>query len=209
MAGLREPKAFHILPALVPLAVACAALAGCETKARTYEEEILAARAEKDRAFREAADSPIPPERRASWPPLVYFPVDESYRVPAALEPAQNGETIVVPTSTGERRPMRRAGTLAFTLKGRRLRLTAFVDPTARGPLRLFVPFADLTNGTETYPGGRYLDLDPTPTGIYDLDFNRAYNPYCAYNPSYDCPFPPAENRLPLPVRAGEKLPPA
>ena len=71
---------------------------------------------------------------------------------------------------------------------------------------RLFVPFGDLTNGTETYPGGRYLDLDRTATGIYDLDFNRAYHPFCLFNPKYDCPVPPRENRLKLPVRAGERL---
>ena len=68
------------------------------------------------------------------------------------------------------------------------------------------VPFHDLTNGTETYAGGRYLDLDRTATGIYDLDFNRAYNPFCLFNPTYDCPVPPRENRLTLPIRAGEKI---
>jgi len=72
---------------------------------------------------------------------------------------------------------------------------------------RLFVPFGDLTNGNETYPGGRYLDLDRTATGIYDLDFNRAYHPFCVYNSSYDCPYPPRENRLAVPIRAGERLP--
>jgi uncharacterized protein (DUF1684 family) len=59
------------------------------------------------------------------------------------------------------------------------------------------------------YPGGRYLELDRTPTGIYDLDFNRAFHPFCYYNPQYDCPYPPRENRLPVPVRAGEKMGPA
>jgi uncharacterized protein (DUF1684 family) len=71
---------------------------------------------------------------------------------------------------------------------------------------QLFVPFVDLTSGTETYPAGRYLDLDRTRTGIYLIDFNRAYNPYCYYNPTYDCPYPPRENRLKVPVRAGEKM---
>ena len=70
----------------------------------------------------------------------------------------------------------------------------------------LFVPFTDLTSGTETYPAGRYLDLDRTPTGIYVIDFNRAYHPYCYYNPTFDCPYPPAENRLRIPIRAGERL---
>jgi hypothetical protein len=70
---------------------------------------------------------------------------------------------------------------------------------------RLFVPFTDLTSGSETYPGGRYIDLDLTKSGIYVLDFNRAYNPYCYYNKTYDCPIPPRENRLQVPIRAGEK----
>jgi uncharacterized protein (DUF1684 family) len=72
---------------------------------------------------------------------------------------------------------------------------------------RLFVPFGDLTSTVdETYKGGRYLDLDRTPTGLYDLDFNRAYHPYCVYSSDYDCPVPPRENRLAVAIRAGEKL---
>ena len=68
------------------------------------------------------------------------------------------------------------------------------------------MPFGDLTNGTETYAAGRYLDLERTPTGLYEVDFNKAYHPYCYYNPTYDCPYPPPENRLPLPIRAGERI---
>jgi uncharacterized protein (DUF1684 family) len=102
---------------------------------------------------------------------------------------------------------MRRIGTLRFTLQGQPLTLTAFVDASESDMRRLFVPFNDLTNGTETYQGGRYLDLDRTATGIYDLDFNRAYSPFCVFNVNYDCPVPPRENRLKVPVRAGEKLP--
>ena len=71
----------------------------------------------------------------------------------------------------------------------------------------IFVPFADATSGEETYAAGRYLELDPTATGIYVVDFNAAYHPFCYYNEEYDCPFPPAENRLPVPIRAGERLP--
>ena len=72
---------------------------------------------------------------------------------------------------------------------------------------RLFVPFADLTNGDETYKGGRFLELDQTASGLYDLDFNRAYNPSCVFNVSYICPVPPRENRIAIAIRAGEKLP--
>ena len=111
-----------------------------------------------------------------------------------------------MPTSTGQRRRMRRIGALEFTLKGQPLKLTAFAEATDTELRRLFVPFHDLTNGTETYPGGRYLDLDRTATGVYDLDFNRAYHPFCLFNATYDCPVPPRENRLAIPVRAGEQL---
>jgi hypothetical protein len=101
---------------------------------------------------------------------------------------------------------MRRVGALQFTLKGEALTLTAFADVDDRQLRRLFVPFGDATNGIETYQGGRYLDLDRTATAVYDLDFNRAYHPFCVFNPAYICPIPPKENRLKVPVRAGEKL---
>jgi uncharacterized protein len=101
---------------------------------------------------------------------------------------------------------MRRAGTLRFSLKGEPMTLTALVEADDTTFNRLFVPFADLTNGTETYAAGRYIDLDRTATGMYELDFNLAYHPYCYYNERYDCPFPPPENRLQTPVRAGERL---
>lgn len=162
-------------------------------------------RAQKDR-FMRSQDSPVPPEQRASFPPLEYYAIDPSYQVPASLEVAPGKEILELSTSGGLRRQMRKIGTLRFTLKERPLTLTAFVDAETNDVRRLFVPFGDLTNGTETYPGGRYLDLDRTATGIYDLDFNRAYNPFCVFNPEYDCPYPPRENRLKVPIRAGEKL---
>ena len=75
------------------------------------------------------------------------------------------------------------------------MRLTAFSE-VGQPMSRLFVPFADTTSGEETYAAGRYMELDPTVTGIYVIDFNGAYHPFCYYNAEYDCPFPPAENRL-------------
>jgi len=70
----------------------------------------------------------------------------------------------------------------------------------------LFIPFRDATSGGGTYGAGRYLDLIENTTGIYDLDFNRAYNPYCAYNDRFSCPLPPGENTLEVPILAGEKI---
>lgn len=186
--------------------VLVALVAACTPADVPYEEQIATRRAEIDRFMRESPDSPIVESQRASFAPLPYYPVDESYRVPAALAVAAPGDVMEMPTSTGQRRRMRRIGALGFTLKETPLKLTAFAEESDTALMRLFVPFFDRTNGTETYPGGRYLDLERTATGVYDLDFNRAYSPYCHFNPKYDCPVPPRENRLPIPVRAGEKL---
>ena len=190
-----------------PLVILCVSLASaCGPREVPYDQEIANWRAQKDEFMRESAEAPILPESRAAFQPLHYYPVDPEYRVPAALSVAASGDILQMPTSTGERRQMRRIGTLRFTLKGQPLTLTAFVDVAENDMRRLFVPFSDLTNGNETYTGGRYLDLERTATGIYDLDFNRAYFPFCYYNPKYDCPVPPRENRLTTPVRAGERM---
>ena len=174
-----------------------------------YGDQIREHRVAKDAAFAsDSPDSPVPRADRERLLPLAYFPVDEGYHVPARLVPAPGESALEMPTSTGQRRHMRRAGQLRFSVRGQALALTAFVEEGDRSMQRLFVPFADPTNGTETYVGGRYLDLDRTSTGLYDLDFNRAYHPYCVYNPQYDCPYPPRENRLALPIRSGERLKP-
>jgi uncharacterized protein (DUF1684 family) len=159
----------------------------------------------KDRAFA-SEGSPVPPEKRDDLLPLAYYEPSLEYRVPAVLRPSQERPEVVMPTSTGQQRRMMRVGRLEFTLKGQPLTLSAFVDAETRDLSRLFVPFTDLTSGSETYPAGRYMDLDRTATGLYEIDFNRAYNPFCYYNPEYDCPYPPRENRLQVPIRAGERM---
>jgi uncharacterized protein (DUF1684 family) len=173
--------------------------------AQSYAAKIAADRAAKDTTFSKS-DDPIPASRHAELLPLAYFPIDPEYDVPAQLKVIDDPTVIEMPTSTGAQRQMRRVGTLEFSVKGRALKLTAFVEVGAPNLDRLFVPFNDLTSLTETYAGGRYIDLERTKTGIYEVDFNRAYTPYCYYNPSYECPYPPAENRLKIPIRAGEKL---
>ena len=173
-----------------------------------YPEQIAAWHAEKDRFMRESSESPVPADKRATFPPLPYFSIDPDYRVPASLQLAPAGAAVEMPTSTGQRRQMRHLGTLSFTLKGQPLSLGAFAEADDRTGRRLFVPFGDLTNGVETYPGGRYLDLERTASGVYELDFNRAYHPFCLFNPAYDCPYPPPQSRLKVPIRAGERLAP-
>lgn len=184
------------------MTVAC----GSQPVEEDYPAKIAAVRAAKDESFKNDPDSPIPADKKAVLLPLSYYAIDESYAVPASLEPAMNRERIQVPTSTGKIRDIERIGTLKFSINGQPLQLTAFMEVTEPRTNRLFVPFADQTSGTETYQAGRYMELDPTPTGIYLVDFNIAYNPYCYYSPEYDCPFPPRENRLTVPIRAGEKM---
>ena len=172
----------------------------------SYVEKVAAERAGKERMFRESPDSPIPAGRHGEFLPLSYFDIDPSYSASAVLKLSEDRPVFDMPTSTGKMRKMERVGVLEFTLKGEPRSLGAFVEAGTRRITRLFVPFSDTTTGTETYSAGRYLDLDPTSTGMYEVDFNRAYNPYCAYNESYDCPYPPPSNRLRVPVRAGERM---
>ncbi len=196
------------------VALALPALAACNSGPSApddsqYIEQLSAARAVKDQAFREAPDSPVPADKRDAILPLAYYPIDPNFAVPAVLRLSEDRPVFDMLTSSGEPRRMQLVGTLEFTLRGETRSLGAFVPDGTEQITNLFVPFADQTTGKETYAAGRYLDIDPTTTGYYTIDFNRAYNPYCAYSPTFECPFPPSSNRLTTEVRAGEKAPPA
>jgi uncharacterized protein (DUF1684 family) len=176
-----------------------------------YLTEIQQRRAELDAYFK-SSDGPLLPEKRATFTGLPYFPIDPLYRVPARLEvnTVDRATILELPQShTAEKRKVRRIGVLHFSLPTAgegEMTLTAFVEMDSPDMNRLFVPFTDATSNKETYGGGRYLELSKTPTGLYDLDFNRAYHPYCLFNPSFECPVPPRENRLMAAIRAGEKM---
>jgi uncharacterized protein (DUF1684 family) len=199
------------LPTRSVLILAAAFAAACSSGPsapddKDYLQEIAEHRAQIDKAFREQPDEPIPVNLRDKLLPLRYYEVDPGYAVPAALKLADERPVIEMPTSTGKLRRHQRVGVLEFTLQGQPMTLGAFVEE-GQALETLFVPFADQTTGSETYPAGRYLELHPTSTGFYMVDFNRAFNPYCAYNNTYDCPFPPPSNRLKVAIRAGEKAP--
>jgi uncharacterized protein (DUF1684 family) len=196
----------------LPAAAAAALLAmalGCSNKPpddpEAYIRKISAARAAKDADFK-ASNDPIPESSKAEFLPLAYFPVDPAYDVLAGLKPAKEEITLMMPTSTGQRRQMRRVGMMEFTLKGQQMALAAFNEAGAPDMKHLTLMFSDMTSGTETYAAGRYIDLERTASDIYSLDFNLAYHPYCYYNPTYECPYPPAENRLKVPIHAGERM---
>jgi len=191
-----------VVSAVVAGAIACSGKPPDDSQ--DFAAKLAADRAAKDAAFL-AGDDPIPRSRHAQFLPLAYFPIEQDYAVPAVLKPSNDPTIIEMPTSTGTQRKMRRAGSLEFTLKGQPLKLTA-LNEVGQDPSHLFVPFSDLTSGTETYAAGRFMDLRRNGTGIYEVDFNRAYIPYCYYSPTYECPYPPAENRLQIPIRAGERM---
>jgi len=108
-------------------------------------------------------------------------------------------------TNTGEQRDALRYGFFEFTVDGQACRLQAYRTSDEGETPHLFIPFRDATSGKETYAAGRYLELPENTSGVYDLDFNLAFNPYCAYGGDYSCPFPPPENHLKVAIRAGEK----
>jgi len=197
-----------VLTAIASLAVAACTSGPGPPDEAPHRESVVAWRAEKDRYFKVNPDSPLLPEDRAKFASLAYYDVDLNYRVPSFLKEDRSGPPVIIEmqTSTNQRRRMQKVGSLGFSLGINSYTLTAFADEGSRSVDRLFVPFGDLTNKKETYGGGRYLDLERTPTGLYDLDFNRAYNPFCVYNATFDCPLPPRENRLEVEIPAGERM---
>jgi uncharacterized protein len=164
--------------------------------------------AERDDLFARHPQSALPVEHRAGFEGLSYFPYDAGARVTAAVEPAPR-EAYEVPSSTGDSMSFERVGLARLALAGADVELELYWLAGYGGGL--FVPFADATNGGETYGAGRYLldtvkgaDLGSTPDGIV-LDFNFAYNPSCSYDPRWACPLAPPANRLTMPVTAGER----
>jgi hypothetical protein len=146
--------------------------------------------------------------RLKTGPFPVWFDPDEAFRVEGRLvKDAQPREELVLSTRGNKRRALR-LGKLEFELQGKKLALTALrlLEPGA-GEADLSLFFRDATTGKETYPVGRYLEPELLSGDRYLLDFNRAYNPTCAFSPLYNCPIPPRENVLPLAVRAGERDP--
>lgn len=134
---------------------------------------------------------------------LKFYPVDETYKVTADFIPIDDINKIDLPTSDGKVRAYFRYGYLNFSLQGQKQRLLVYKSATP-GDNELFLGFSDPSNGGETYGGGRYLDINHSGQQKVILDFNMAYNPYCAYNEEFSCPIPPRENKISIPVKAGE-----
>jgi uncharacterized protein (DUF1684 family) len=174
----------------------------------SYEDAVGLFRADKDEYFRSSPGSPIPVADRDEFGGLPYYAVDPSLRFDdLALQPYAGDEPVrfEIPTSDGRLRPAERAGVFRFDLEGAERTLTAYTFAGGDGE-SLFVPFLDVTSGNETYGAGRYMDIEPEEDGTYSLDVNLAYHPSCVYDPKFSCPLTPPENRLSVPIRAGERL---
>jgi uncharacterized protein len=171
-----------------------------------YVGKIKKEREEKDRFMRTSAESPFAKNPEA-FKSLSYFEPDPAYRIVARLEPIIEKKVFVLATSDGKEERFMNYAWAHFNHGGVENRLL-ILEVMQMGPLRgkLFLAFGDATSGKETYGAGRYLDLNKMPgSNTITLDFNQAYNPYCAYNDTYSCPFPPAENLLSVAIKAGEK----
>ena len=170
-------------------------------------------REEKDFFFKGHPQSPLTHEQKHSFTKMDYFPVNKNYRFEVELNEFKDKRHIEMQTSTGEIQDYIDYGTVSFDVKGKKIdedatkgtKVTLHIYINSRNPNYYFVPFWDLTVQTkETYGAGRYIELEPTGEKFI-LDFNKAYNPYCAYNERWTCPLVPPDNRLNVRIEAGEK----
>ncbi|MDP1713866.1 MAG: DUF1684 domain-containing protein [Anaerolineales bacterium] len=163
--------------------------------------ELDAFRAEKDDFFGSHPQSPLTREQKKDFQGLQYFAENDSLRLEVTVDEFPNKEKFEMQTSTGDAQAYEKFGKFNFVVEGNEVELTIY----QRGH-GFFLPFVDALAGKETYTAGRYLEPEPLAGGHFIVDFNVAYNPYCAYNEIWSCPITPAENRLKVAIRAGEKL---
>ena len=153
----------------------------------------------KDEFFARGGDSPLDEAQRRTFTGLRYYEPDPAMRFEATLARPDTSEYEDIQTSDGRIQHLPRAGTLRFELGGRAIGLAAYDQGH-----ELFIPFRDTTSGGETYGSGRHVEAHHLGGDVYEIDFNTAYNPYCAYNENWSCPLPPRENWLDIPIPAGE-----
>ncbi len=158
-------------------------------------------RSAKDTFFATDRQSPLTREQKKTFKGLRYFPEAPELRFQVTLEQFSDPQEVTIQTSTGDTQTYQRFGRFRFPVNGQEQTLTIFANEHG-----YFLPIVDSLAGYETYPAGRYLEPEPLANGQFLIDFNLAYNPYCAYNENWSCPLTPLENRLKVAVRAGEKI---
>ncbi len=162
-------------------------------------------RRRRDHFFAHHPNSPLTDEQRARFSGLDYFPERADLALSLTLDESGEsvGDAVEMPTTDDKAKPFTRAGSVRFELDGEPVTLTVFREGE-RGSL--FIPFRDASAGSETYEFGRYLEPQSRPDGTLDIDFNYAYNPFCAYGEGWSCPIPPEENHLAVTIPAGERV---
>ena len=162
-----------------------------------------------NKEFSSKEESPLTQEDLASFKSLEFFPIDTAFRVTAKLKFHKDSKPFKMATTTDRLPVYKLYATATFTIKGKAFQLEIYqnekltLSPDYED--HLFLPFTDKTNGDTSYGGGRYIDLNIPEGDQIIIDFNQAYNPYCAYNHKYSCPIPPAENYLQVAISAGVK----
>lgn len=198
MGGCREEKKFHDKNNIHTLQKSPSAIG-----------EILEFQRQLDAEFTDPERSPLPDRYKKDFEGLDFFPPDTNYRVKAKLQRTPNALPFLMPTTTGKQSEETIYGIVHFQLNGQSLQLEVYQNKELMGKEGyldyLFLPFKDGTNGRETYGGGRYLDLRIPEGDSISIDFNKAYNPYCAYNAKYSCPLVPSVNHLDTKILAGVK----
>ncbi len=169
-----------------------------------WSQKLEAERKGKDEFFATSHESPFHHQER-EFSVLKYFAPDSKYGMNLGLHRYEHPEIVTMATSTGTQQRFHKVGYFEFDIDGKKAKLQAYKSAEREDDNELFIPFRDGTSGKESYGAARYLDLEVTPDDNYTVDFNYAYNPYCAYSEDYVCPLPPKENWLAVEIRAGER----
>jgi uncharacterized protein (DUF1684 family) len=167
-----------------------------------YRQRILEERSEKNEFLRTSDTSPF---KGKPFKGLNYYEPNLDYKVLAKVEKIETKAYMNIATSDGKSERYLKFAYAVFDLKGQRLKILILKKAGLGSTSVIFTAFSDDTSNEETYGGGRYLDLELKNARQIELDFNKAYNPYCEYDPKFSCPLPPIENILPIAIEAGEK----
>lgn len=180
-----------------------------KVRGQSYEQEIHEFQNELNEEFLDPEESPLTKQERKKFSGHSFFPINKKYRVEAKFVKIDNSLPFQMKTTTDRLSTYEKYGEAIFEIDGKLLKLSIYQSHRLRQTEKyenyLFLPFTDLTNGEETYGGGRYIDLYIPSKETIIIDFNKAYNPSCAYNHSYSCPIPPKENDLNIKIIAGVK----
>ena len=170
-----------------------------------YLQKIEKEREKQFKYLRFNIDSPLTDEQKKDFNKLSFYPVLPEFKVRAKMIPVEQVQMLMLPLSDGSEEKYLKHSFAEFELQGKTYRLILLQALKEVDRRNFFLAFADKTSGEETYGGGRYLNLRQDGKNSITIDFNLAYNPYCAYNPDFACPLPPKENILDVAIYAGEK----